>query len=130
MPVHVDDPPLPDELIGLVAARLAALADPLRIRLLDTLRRRGEVSLGELVDEAQAGYANTAKHLSLLHREGILGRRKEGARVLYRIADDSVLAICELVCGSLAAQLRELEELVSWPREQHDDHDRAPATRR
>jgi DNA-binding transcriptional ArsR family regulator len=112
MPAHPDDPCLPDELIELVAARLAALGDPKRVRLLDALRRRGEMSVGELATEAGAGYANAAKHLSLLHRERILSRRKQGSKVLYRISDQSVLAICELVCGSLAAQVRELAQLI------------------
>lgn len=112
MPVHPGDPPLPDELIDLVAMRFAALGDPTRVRLLDALRRRGEASVGELATEAQAGYANAAKHLSLLHRERIVARRKDGARVLYRIGDESVLTMCELVCGSVAAHVRELEALV------------------
>lgn len=113
MPVHPDDPPLSEELIELVAARLAALSEPTRVRLLDALRRRGEASPGQLADEARTGYANAAKHLSLLHRERILARRKQGATVLYRIADESVLAVCELVCESLAAQLHELDQLAS-----------------
>ena len=33
--------------------------------------------------------------------------------VLYRIADDSVFALCEQVCGSIQRQLAELNELVS-----------------
>lgn len=113
VPIHRDDPPLSDELIESVAARLAALSEPTRVRLLDALRRRDEASLGQLAEETGTGYANAAKHLSLLHRERILARRKQGATVLYRIADDSVLAICELVCGSLVAQLRELDKLMS-----------------
>lgn len=113
MPVRPEDPPLSDELIELVAARFAALSEPTRVRLLDTLRRHGEASLGRLAHETGTGYANAAKHLSLLHRERILSRRKEGATVLYRIADESVLAMCERVCGSLAAQVRELDQLVA-----------------
>ncbi len=126
VPVDPDDSPLPDELIELVAARLAALGDPTRVRLLDSLRQRGEASVGELADAAGAGYANAAKHLSLLHRERILVRRKQGARVLYRIGDESVLAICELVCGSLAAQLRELEQLVGSRLLGHNHDDLEP----
>ena len=110
---RLDGPPLSAELIQLVATRFAALSEPTRVRLLDALRRRGEASVGELAAEARTGYANTAKHLSLLHRERILARRKKGSTVLYRIADESVLAVCELVCDALATQLRELEQLVS-----------------
>lgn len=97
----------------LIAERFAALGDPVRVRLLDALRRRGEASVGELAELAGAGYANAAKHLTLLYRERILVRRKEGARVIYRIEDPTVLAICELVCSSLAAQVHELEALTA-----------------
>ncbi|HZE05533.1 MAG TPA: metalloregulator ArsR/SmtB family transcription factor [Solirubrobacteraceae bacterium] len=113
MPARSTDPPLPQELVELVALRLGALGDPTRVRLLDTLRRCGEASVGELAQAAGAGYANAAKHLALLHRERILARRKEGARVIYRIADPTVFAICELVCSSLAAQVRDLDALVT-----------------
>jgi hypothetical protein len=72
MPARPDDSRPPDELAELVAARFAALGDPTRVRLLDALRHRGEMSVGELATEAGAGYANAAKHLWLLHRERIL----------------------------------------------------------
>lgn len=111
MPSH--DRPLPDEFVELIAQRFAALGDPIRVRLLDALRRRGEASVGELADELGAGYANVAKHLTLLNQRGILGRSKQGTRAVYRIADPSVLELCEVVCGALASQLRELEALIS-----------------
>lgn len=97
----------------MVALRFAALGEPMRVRLLDALRRRGEGSAGELASEVEAGYANVAKHLSLLHQQRILGRTKQGTKVVYRITDQTVLQLCEVVCGSIASQLRELEELVS-----------------
>jgi len=105
--------PLPAELVELIARRFAALGDPMRVRLLDALRRRGEASVGELADELGAGYANVAKHLTLLHERGILGRSKQGTRAVYRISDPTVLELCEVVCGALASQLGELEALVS-----------------
>jgi DNA-binding transcriptional ArsR family regulator len=105
--------PLPDELVELIAHRFAALGDPMRVRLLDALRRRGEASVGELADELGAGYANVAKHLALLNQRGILGRSKQGTRAVYRISDPSVLELCEVVCEALASQLRDLEALIS-----------------
>ena len=44
---------------------------------------------------------------------GILGRRKEGNHVYYRIADEGVFTLCEDVCGSVQEQLRSLSELVA-----------------
>jgi len=113
VPSGPHDRPLPDEFVELIARRFDALGDPMRVRLLDALRCRGEASVGELADALDAGYANVAKHLTLLHQRGILGRRKQGTKAVYRISDPSVLELCEVVCGSLASQLRELEALVS-----------------
>ena len=44
---------------------------------------------------------------------GMLGRRKDGTHVYYRIADEGVFALCEQVCGSLQTQLATLNALVA-----------------
>jgi DNA-binding transcriptional ArsR family regulator len=84
----------------------------MRIRLLDRLRD-GEATVGELSEAIGASQQNVSKHLTMLADAGILGRRKEGNRVYYRIVDEGVLALCEQVCGSLQQQLRSLSELVA-----------------
>jgi DNA-binding transcriptional ArsR family regulator len=103
--------PLPDELIDLIARRFRALAEPTRIRLLDRLRD-GEATVTELTEASGASQQNASRHLQLLLDAGVVARRKDGNRVYYRIADETVLAICETVCGSLQRQLSSLTELV------------------
>ncbi len=103
--------PLPDDLAALIARRFRAMAEPMRIRLLDRLRD-GEGTVGELSDALGASQQNISKHLAVLADAGILGRRKDGNRVYYRIVDDGVLTLCEDVCGSLEQQLRNLGTLV------------------
>ena len=103
--------PLPDELVELIARRFRAMSDPLRIRLLDTLRER-EATVSELAETVGASQQNVSKHLALLADAGILGRRKDGTRVYYAIADEQVLGLCEDVCGSVQAQLATLAALV------------------
>ena len=49
----------------------------------------------------------------MLTEAGIVARRKDGNRVHYRIGDESVLAICEEVCGSVQRQLDELQQILS-----------------
>jgi DNA-binding transcriptional ArsR family regulator len=107
------DRPIAGDLAALIAARFGALADPTRVRILDLLRREGELSVGEIAERLGAGYANVAKHLGLLHRERIVGRTKHGTRVMYRIVDLSVLRLCEEVCGAIEQQHAELAELLS-----------------
>lgn len=93
--------PLPAELVELIAHRFKLLSEPMRVRILDRLRD-GERSVGELVDELGTTQQNVSKHLSTLHQERVVGRRKDGNRVLYRVTDDTVLALCEYVCGTAA----------------------------
>ena len=103
--------PIPDDLAELVARRFRLLAEPMRIRLLDRLRD-GEATVGELSTELSASQQNISKHLAVLADAGMLGRRKDGNRVYYRIVDASVFALCEQVCGAVQEQVRALRELV------------------
>jgi DNA-binding transcriptional ArsR family regulator len=103
--------PLPDDLVELIARRFRAVGEPMRIRLLDRLRD-GEATVGDLSRELEASQQNVSKHLTVLADAGILGRRKDGNHVYYRIVDEGVLSLCEDVCGSLQQQLRSLTALV------------------
>ena len=92
-----------------VAEWFKALSEPMRLRLVYALMD-GEKTVSQLVRETGALQANASKHLGILLDAGILGRRKEGTSAYYRIADESVFKLCDLVCGSiedrLAAELR------------------------
>jgi DNA-binding transcriptional ArsR family regulator len=103
--------PLPDLLVELIAERFRVIGEPLRIKLLDRLRS-GEASVGELTEALGATQQNVSRHLVVLHAAGIVSRRKEGTRVVYCIADQSVYELCESVCGSLQQSVAELVELL------------------
>jgi DNA-binding transcriptional ArsR family regulator len=103
--------PLPDDLVELIARRFRVIGEPMRIRLLDCLRT-GEATVGELAEAVTASQQNVSKHLGVLADVGIVGRRKQGNHVYYRVVDEGVFALCEEVCGSLQQQLRTLSELV------------------
>jgi DNA-binding transcriptional ArsR family regulator len=103
--------PIPEALVDLIAQRFRVLGEPSRIRLLDQLRN-GEASVQELTEALGASQQNVSKHLGVLHGAGILGRRKDGNRVLYSIADPGVFDLCEHVCGGVQRQLDELSRLL------------------
>ena len=96
--------PLSDEALELVARRFAALAEPMRLRLIQALFE-GELSVNELVEATGGTQANISRHLQTLTQVHILSRRKEGLQVFYAIADPTIFKLCELVCGSLEKQL-------------------------
>lgn len=95
--------PLKPELLELVAERFKALGEPTRLRILNALRA-GEKTVSELMEETGLGQANVSKHLQMLHSLGFVERRKEGLYVYYRLADESVFQLCDIVCGRLAAE--------------------------
>ena len=103
---------LTPELADLVARRFAVLGEPTRLRLLDVLHDRGEASVGELADLVGASHANISKHLGLMLSQRMVGRRRDGARALYRIVDPTLIKLCDEVCAGVREQLRELSALI------------------
>lgn len=104
--------PLPEPLVELLAQRFRVIGEPMRIRLLDTLRD-GEMTVSELVDTLGATQQNVSKHLGVLHQAGIVNRRKDGTFVRYSIGDETIFALCDLVCGGLRDQVSELDQILS-----------------
>lgn len=101
---HSEEVALPREFdretLEMVADRFKVLAEPTRLELLNALRD-GEKSVTQLVEATRAGQANVSRHLSILYRQGVVERRKEGLFTYYRIADPLLFDLCELVCRSL-----------------------------
>jgi len=93
-------------------ARLGkAVANPKRIELLDLLAQ-GERSVEALAQGSGMGITNTSSHLQVLRRARLVESRKEGTRVLYRLADDSVLRL-HLALRELAeARLAEVDRIL------------------
>lgn len=107
--------PLSNALVELVAERFRALGDPTRIRLLDRLRD-GEATVGDLTAGIGTTEQNVSKHLGVLHRVGLVGRRRAGSFSYYSVADEQVFALCEIVCGSLERRFDELRDVAAGAR--------------
>ena len=109
---------LSEEALEMIAERFKVLSEPMRLRLLQTLMD-GEKTVSELVQETGGLQANVSKHLILLLDARVVGRRKQGLNAYYRITDESVFELCELVCGSIHDRLAsELESLSAAPSKQ------------
>jgi len=94
---------LPDEALAQVAAYFQALSEPTRLQILNLLRQQ-ERSVGELAELCGYSSANISRHLSLLTQRGLVARESRGNSAIYSIADKSVYALCDLVCGNIARQ--------------------------
>ncbi len=96
--------PLNEEALLLVAQRFAVLAEPMRLRLIQSLFD-GEKNVGELVTLTGGTQANVSRHLQTLTAAHIVARRKEGLQVYYKIADPTIPRLCDVVCGAIEKQL-------------------------
>lgn len=98
-------------LLAEVAERFKALGEPVRLSLLQALRKR-EMSVGELVTATGLGQANVSKHLHQLLDCGYVSRRKEGTFAYYRIASDDVFMLCDVMCSRIDEDARVRRERI------------------
>ena len=104
--------PLPQPLIELIAQRFRVIGEPMRIRILDQLRG-GSATVSDLRRALDTSQQNVSKHLGVLHQAGIVRREKRGNHAVYSIADESVFALCEQVCGGLRRRIAELDGVLA-----------------
>jgi DNA-binding transcriptional ArsR family regulator len=109
-------PPLAGSEIGrsspdmrLVAKLFDGFANPARMSILALLARRGETSVGELVEAVGAPQPRISNHLRCLTWCGYVRARREGKRVYYSIADERVLEMLRLGEAILQDNLEHVE---------------------
>lgn len=91
---------LNDAAMEMIANRFKLLSEPTRLRILHTLGDR-EMNVSEIVVATSANQANVSKHLGILYDAGVVTRRKDGLTVNYRVADETIFELCDLVCSRL-----------------------------
>jgi len=105
-------PELSEAALQMIAHRFKVLSEPRRLKILHALWD-GERTVGEIIAETGALQANVSKHLGMLQQAGLVRRRKDGLNVYYQIADETVFALCEVVCSSLHDRLvSQMEEIA------------------
>jgi DNA-binding transcriptional ArsR family regulator len=95
---------LSEEALEMIAGRFRLLSDPTRLRILHTLGD-AEMNVTDIVTATNAGQANVSKHLGVMLDADLVSRRKEGLNSIYRVSDETIFELCEVVCSRLKKQL-------------------------
>lgn len=75
---------------------IRVVGHPLRLRLLELLEGE-ERNVTELVQASGVGQAMVSQQLKILRAEGVVGDRRDGTRVFYRITEPKVSKILDCI---------------------------------
>jgi DNA-binding transcriptional ArsR family regulator len=99
---------VPEALLDEAARLFGLLADPTRLRLIGSLHEDGELAVGDLAERTGVALPNVSQHLNRLAAAGLVERRRAGRNVLYRLADERVEQLCDIVCTRARERARTL----------------------
>ena len=83
-----------DRVFERAADLFGLLSTPTRLRIVCALME-GECNVSDLVERLAVSQPTTSQHLGVLYRAGILGRRRDGAQVFYRVDHDQARSLCD-----------------------------------
>ena len=90
------NPAIGTEILERAARVIRVLGHPLRLRLLEGLEA-GERNVSDLVAATEANQALVSQHLAILRAEGVVGFRRDGGRIYYRIIEPKVHRILDCI---------------------------------
>jgi len=97
--------PTEQDLVFESAAELfGLLSTPVRLKIISAVCQ-GERNVSELLAQIDTTQPNMSQHLATLYRAGVLGRRREGTQIYYRLQSERVATLCRAVCTQVAMEL-------------------------
>ncbi len=90
-----------EQVFELAAELFRVMSAPMRLKIISSLCN-GEKNVGQLLEEIQTTQPNMSQHLHTLYQAGVLGRRRDGVQIYYRIINERVVTLCRAVCTQIA----------------------------
>lgn len=94
-----------------LARVLKALANPMRLRILEAIERN-ERCVCELTDMLGIDQSTVSKHLSGLREAGLVRSRREGVLTYYRLNTDRLGTVLKCIESIAADHLRQQQEAL------------------
>jgi len=91
-----------EEVFEKAAEIFRVMSAPMRLRIISALCN-GEKNVGELLAEINTTQPNMSQHLNTLYQAGVLGKRRDGVQIYYRIVNERVVSLCRAVCVQIAS---------------------------
>jgi ArsR family transcriptional regulator len=92
-----------EEVFEKAAEVFRVMSAPMRLRIISALCN-AEKNVGELLAEIDTTQPNMSQHLNTLYQAGVVGKRREGVQIYYRIINERVVTLCRAVCVQIASE--------------------------
>lgn len=92
-----------EEVFEKAADIFRVMSAPMRLRIISALCN-GEKNVGDLLAEIDTTQPNMSQHLNTLYQAGVVGKRRKGVQIYYRITNDHVVTLCRAVCVQIASE--------------------------
>ncbi len=101
-PASTDTPKMTktDQTFEAAADLFRVMSAPMRLKIINCLCD-GEKNVSYLLTQVNTTQPNMSQHLNTLFQAGILGKRREGVQIFYRIVDQRIVSICQAVCHEI-----------------------------
>lgn len=94
-----------DVRLRVIAKAAYALADPVRLQILDLLRRHGELTVGAVTEAVPVSQPRVSVHLRCLTDCGFTAVRREGRRSHYRLVGPEITELLDRLVGHAAGSV-------------------------
>jgi ArsR family transcriptional regulator len=92
-----------DQVFESAAELFRAMSAPMRLKIISSLCN-GEKNVSQLLGEIETTQPNMSQHLNTLYQSGIIGKRRDGVQIFYRIVNDRVVTLCRAICTQIAIE--------------------------
>ena len=92
-----------EEVFEKAAEVFRVMSAPMRLRIISALCN-AEKNVGELLAEIDTTQPNMSQHLNTLYQAGVVGKRRDGVQIYYRIINERVVTLCRAVCVQIASE--------------------------
>lgn len=92
------------QFLELQAEVLQAVAQPVRLAIVQALAD-GELCVCDIAETVGAKRSNVSRHLSVMTRAGVLDVRRDGARMIYRLAAPCIMDFLSCVTNIVRSRI-------------------------
>ena len=101
-----------DKLVNFKAEFFKALANPVRIKILDSLRT-SELTVSQIRDRLDLELSNISQQLSVLKAKNLVTARKHGSNIYYSCSDKKIFKLLDVAKQIFNNHLNDIQNTLS-----------------